>query len=193
MEFKGPKGYIKALQFLMKDNPKYNFFYDFILKNAIEKKRESFTKEEKKELDEILQGEKFPGKECYDNSRRLILRRKGNKLDYYEGWVDVGFLPVEHAWCEYNGKIVDVTLVERKPDELKDIPKKYRDDVANHTKKYQKAVYYGVKIPKCFVFHELLNNKTYNILSDFAFTCIKPLKEGRKPPSYCGDLSEYKV
>lgn len=189
----GPKNYIKGLKFLMKNNPNYQFYYDFIYKNAKEKKRQSFTKQEQKELDEILLDEKFPEKECYNNSRRLLLRRKGDKLDYYEGWVDAGLFPIEHAWCEFKGKIVDVTLVDREPHELKDLPEEHRKHVSEHTKKeYPKATYYGVKLPRKFVFHQLVNGKTY-LLTDFAFTCMKPLKEGKKPPPYCGDVDEYKI
>lgn len=190
----GPKTFIESLKRLMgENNPNYRFYYDFILKNAEEKQKESFTEQEEQELLDIIGSDKYPEKECYTNSRKLLLHQKGEQLDYFEGWVDAGMIPVEHAWCEYNGKIVDVTLVDREPEDLKNIPVKHREQVSEHTKhSYPDAVYYGVKIPQRFVMHEMVEQRPY-VLNDFVLTCIKPLKEGRKTPDFCGDLKEYKV
>lgn len=48
-------------------------------------------------------------KQCYQNSQRLMVCQNEVKFKYYEGLVG-SIIPLQHAWLELDGKIVDVTL-----------------------------------------------------------------------------------
>jgi hypothetical protein len=195
----GPQAYIKALRMLYNNNPNGQAYYDFILSNAVEKKKEIFTKTEQDSLQHVF-SYRYPAKECYKNAQTLAVCN--DELDYVEGWVDSGLpIQIEHAWNEYNGKVIDVTLVLRTEQELKKIllgtHKKNAKELAKkdeETKRFEKTAYYGIKLPKKYVNHSLLESGIHtNLLGGFYFTCIKPLQKGEKPPKNCGDLSDYKL
>jgi hypothetical protein len=64
-----------------------------------------------------------------------------NDLKYYEGIAYNGLLPLEHAWCVSDSKVIDVTW------EVND--KKFKE---NHDKT---CIYYGIEIPADFVWKNI--------------------------------------
>ncbi len=77
-------------------------------------------------------------KQCYYNSQLLALEEN---IQYIEGYAFDGLLPLEHAWCVSDGKVIDVTweVTDRKNKE-------------NHD---QTCIYYGIEIPKGFVWENM--------------------------------------
>lgn len=192
----GPAEYIRALRVLYDNNPDGRAYYDFILRNAKEKKKESFTKEEQEELRHIFSS-KYPAKACYKNAQTLAVCNP--ELDYVEGWADSGLpIQIEHAWNEYHGKILDVTLVLRTEKDLKKIiPSEFARKLSEEderTKRFEKTSYYGIKIPKDFLEDRLEKTQIHgNYLGEFFFTCIRPLQKGGKSPKNCGDVVGYNI
>ncbi len=183
------KTFVESLKRLMGDkNENASFYYDFILNNGVEKNRKEHGD---KKTENEMKGNRFPSKECFSNAQKIAFSHP--KFDYVEGIVDTGLIPVEHAWNELNGKIIDVTLVEREPEYYDYMQKKFRQSLSENSKKeYQNANYFGVKIPLSFVRHTVLEKEVFSdVLKDFVFSCIKPAKENKKIPEYCGDLSKY--
>jgi len=139
-KFRGSKGidasiYIKSLRQLMKDNPNYAKYYDWVLESG--KKFDAIKNEDKKITKELMNKLSFEPKvkECYYTSALALLDIPD--LKYYEGWIvreDLP-IPIEHAWNEYKGKLVDFTtkLWKGKPN----------------------ASYFGVEIPKDFVLKQM--------------------------------------
>lgn len=194
----GLKNYITALK-TIQPNKTGKEYYEFIIKNAVEKKKEPFTDDERKEIRHIFY-ERFPGSQCYRNAQTLSICNP--ELDYVEGWVESGLpIPIEHAWNEYHGKILDVTLIPRTENELKKIlPSGLRKNAKELAKqdaeatRFDDAIYYGVKISKRYINNIVLDRMIHsNFLGEFFLTCIKPLKDGQKPPKNCGDLTHYKL
>jgi hypothetical protein len=194
----GPIEYIKALRMLHEKNPEGVAYYDFILNNAVEKKKQPFTEKEKEELSHIFSS-RFPAKECYSNAQQLAICN--DELDYVEGWVDSGLpIQIEHAWNEYRGKIIDVTLVQRNEKELKKIlPSEFRrhaktlEDQDRETKRLENATYYGVKLPRNYLIKTIFKKQIHtSFLGEFFYHCIHPAQKGLKPPKECGDLKEFK-
>jgi hypothetical protein len=106
-----PKTYTRQLKKLMQMHRQVAF-YDFMLEKGKEFK-EHFTLnyKDRKVLD-WLQRRRPKIKGCYYNSQMLILDNK--ELKYFEGFATTKTLglPLEHAWCVYKDKIVDVTWKE---------------------------------------------------------------------------------
>ena len=195
----GPHAYIKALRMLYDKNPNGQAYYDFILGNAVEKKKQSFTKEEQDSLDHIFSS-RYPAKECYRNAQSLAICN--DELDYVEGWVDSGLpIQIEHAWNEYKGKIIDVTLILRTEKELKKIlPQELKhnaktlEEQDRETKRIENATYYGIKIPKKYLIKTVFDKKVHSpFLGEFFFACIRPTQQGLKTRKECGDLTGYKL
>jgi len=84
-------------------------------------------------------------KQCYYNSQLLLLDNR-SRLRYYEGWCLSNIVPIEHAWCMLDGRVLDVTL------ELAD--KQLNHDRADATE------YYGLEIPLEFVRSNMLDTET---------------------------------
>ena len=189
MEFgSGPREYIKALRVLYDGNPNGKAFYDFILRNAQEKKKQDFTKEEQTELDHIF-SQRFPAKQCYANAQTLAICN--DDIDYVEGWVDSGLpIQIEHAWN---------ALILRTDDELtKILPKEFKHNAKTlykqdeETKRFENAIYYGIKIPKKYMNRVVMDKKIHtSLLGEFYYHCIHPMQKGLAPPRHCGDVHEY--
>jgi len=79
-------------------------------------------------------------KQCYYNSQLLALEASED-IQYIEGYAFDGLLPLEHAWCVSDGKVIDVTweVTDRKNKE-------------NHD---QTCIYYGIEIPMDFVWENM--------------------------------------
>jgi len=185
----GLTNYIKGIKYLKRDNPEYVAYYDFILNNSKEKKRGPLTEEAEKELQNLG---KYPIKECYRNAQTLSICNKDIK--YIEGWVEPTDIPIpiEHAWNEYKGKIIDVTLKQRNATDFSiwDVSE-LRKELAERT--HEDATYLGVEIPTIYVAKSVLKLKMHTtLLPHFFFNCIVPKKRNELVPEECGDMKNYK-
>lgn len=81
-------------------------------------------------------------RECFKNAADLALKRDG--FEYYEGLAlsaSVPILPVRHAWCMKDGRVVDNTWPAA-PGSL----------------------YMGVHVPRTTLVQQLVTNRVYGIL-----------------------------
>ncbi len=99
-------------------------------------------------------------KQCYYNSQMLALE---GDLKYFEGIAYNGLLPLEHAWCVSDSKVIDVTW------EVND--KKFKE---NHDKT---CIYYGIEIPTDFVWKNMLERE---LAEPLIFKFISTKKEMQK-------------
>ena len=112
-------------------------------------------------------------KECFKNAQRLAWLAG---LDYWEGYVACGIIPIIHAFNTYNGKVIDFTLgpkhkyntskrytLRRRGNILGTIPDTY--------------AYLGIKIPLDIIEKEMLKHKAYICLLD-DWMCHHPLLNG---------------
>jgi hypothetical protein len=53
-------------------------------------------------------GERGQEKMCYRNAYHLAT--SDPRVTYVEGYVHIGILPIEHAWCVRDGNVIDPTL-----------------------------------------------------------------------------------
>jgi hypothetical protein len=109
-------------------------FYDFILKNGNEFKKHFVSDYKDKAIRGWLQGRSPKIKACYYNAQMLLLDNRKEGLKYFEGYATTKTLglPLEHAWCIYKGKVVDVSWKEDGDE------------------------YFGVEIPLDFVSKEIV-------------------------------------
>lgn len=61
---------------------------------------------------------RFPLGMCFRNAMRFVLDRLGQGIDdghvlYAEGYATTGLLPVQHAWLDVGGRVVDLTWRRR--------------------------------------------------------------------------------
>ena len=63
----------------------------------------------------LIESFRFPVKQCYANSQRVVTftglspNPDGHELRYVEGY-GLGMIPVLHGWLSLNGKVVDLTM-----------------------------------------------------------------------------------
>jgi hypothetical protein len=106
-----------------------NIFYDFILAKGI-----MFHKREPSKNFEIVKKLPFRAKvkECFYTSQMLALEDDKN-IKYFEGYGFDDIMPVEHAWCVIDGKVVDLTWEKK-------------DKMFNKNNDGN-CIYFGVEIP----------------------------------------------
>jgi hypothetical protein len=130
--------FLRATKQMMSSNPHAVRFYDLILS-----KGQLFKGRDLSNNFELIKKLPFKPKvkECYYNSQMLALEGNGN-IKYFEGYAFDDLLPVEHAWCIIDNKVVDLTW------EVKD--KMFKKDYSKET------VYFGIEIPIAFIRKHIL-------------------------------------
>lgn len=107
-------------------------------------------------------GKRGTPKNCYKNAFRLMTSNP-EYYTYVEGYVDIGVLSIEHAWCiNPSGIVVDPTL---------EAPEKAKTIVKPHG-------YFGVAFSSDYVFKLAIKTKGYGVL-DFN---NRELYDGKVPP-----------
>ena len=87
----------------------YNGPADFILKEGTQFKSEPLTEDEQRIVDKMTWlTTQFKMKECFYNAQSLA--QALNDVDYVEGYLFSGFIPIEHGWNTINGKVIDFTM-----------------------------------------------------------------------------------
>lgn len=170
--FTGPKSMVEGMKWLLRDNKEAVKFYDFLLDNGKQKKTADLTSKEKSEVVACTRRRRGIRSACFYNAQMLTLD-SCEKLTYHEGYAaseELG-IPLEHAWNEFNGKVID------------------------NTWKKKKVTYFGVKIPIKFIRHQIVEKeKSTDMMNNFWRVCVRPLQEGgKKVPEKCGDMDEYKI
>ncbi len=95
----------------------YKNIYDFVLREGKMYESIQLTPEERKATMKritSLNG-KFAQNQCFNNSGNLAMSDIKNKIKYVEGFIfkrESG-IPILHAWNEINGKVVDLTLINK--------------------------------------------------------------------------------
>lgn len=90
------------------DGMVYSCLEEYVLKNGRAFESIALTPLEQRIVKSTMARASWPSGYCYDNARRLT-RKSRHAMRYVEGYATSGILPVQHAWCELNGKVVDVT------------------------------------------------------------------------------------
>jgi hypothetical protein len=106
-------------------------------------------------------GKRKTMKACYMNSYRLATGDPD--LTYVEGYVNIGIMPIEHAWViDGAGFVIDPTLVA--PD-----PKKHVNPLG----------YFGIPFKTSYIQKVALRSKVYGIL----YYTNRPLMTGEDKPT----------
>jgi len=138
---------VKMHQSMGKSMKNMGYKYDspqaFLLEKGIQYKSQPLTDDEKAIVDEAFKnfGKDYKFKECYYNAQLTAIYDGSDKLQYVEGRATGGILPVDHAWLEINGKVVDPTWTEGMVKGGKPILGTFPD----------KTDYLGVIIPKSII------------------------------------------
>jgi hypothetical protein len=112
--------------------------------------------------EDTFKGRRGKAKMCYQNASHLMLNSAD--LIYVEGYVDVGPIPVAHAWCiDSEGTVIDPTLQD---------PKKAKTSV------YPRG-YFGIPFSREYVMKVLLRTKMYGLLDGMS---NRRLFEGKDSP-----------
>lgn len=101
--------------------------------------------------------QKFPMKQCYANSQKVVLGAAGDEFRYAEGYVMLESLPIpiQHAWLDLNGAVVDLTLRKQgKGSELRSLGTT------------PGAAYWGATFPTSDVRKFVLSTQYYGSLID---------------------------
>lgn len=95
----------------------YKNIFDFTCIEGKMYKSQSFTTEERKSTVKRINSLNgmFAPNQCFSNSGKLAMSDSKNKIKYVEGFIfkrEIG-IPILHAWNEINGKIIDITLINK--------------------------------------------------------------------------------
>lgn len=108
---------IELSGYFKQDDFYYKNIYDFILKEGKVYQSQPFTSEERKfvlKRIKSLNGT-FAPHHCFSNSGKLAMADHKEKIKYVEGFIfkeEIG-IPILHAWNEINGKVIDITLINK--------------------------------------------------------------------------------
>lgn len=95
----------------------YKNIYDLILREGKLYKSQPFTSEENKSVTKRIRSLNgtFAPHQCFSNSGKLAMADHKEKIKYVEGFIfkeEIG-IPILHAWNEINGKVIDITLINK--------------------------------------------------------------------------------
>jgi len=83
-------------------------------------------------------------KECYRNATRYVLFNPGSGFEYFEGYAMSGLgIPMMHAWCERDGRVLDLT---------------WRDP--------ENCFYKGIRVPAEILRDKVIRARAYGVLVD---------------------------
>ncbi len=141
-KFKQSKGYY------------YSSLFDFLLQEGGLYKSKKLTRVELAIVNSALARLKIEPekKQCYYNSQLLVLADSYLMLKFVEGFAFNGLLPVAHAWCEVNEKIIDITWTDNDKIRLGEFS--------------ERVSYFGVTIPREKILERILKTATACSLID---------------------------
>lgn len=97
--------------------------------------------------DKTFDGERGEVHGCYMNAYRLM--DSNSKMTYVEGYVNLGGLPIQHAWCvDKNGNVIDPTLTAPVPG-----------------KTIVPIGYFGIPFNRNYVYATAVKTGVYGVLS----------------------------
>ena len=88
---------------------KYSSIEDYVVKNGTLFTSAPLTSTELEIVYHAAGTGKFPIRQCFANSQKLLLNDYSDKLVYVEGYASA-IIPVHHAWIAINNKVVDLTM-----------------------------------------------------------------------------------
>jgi len=95
----------------------YKNIYDFTLKEGKVYASQPFTSEEHKFVTKRVRSLNgtFAPNHCFLNSGKLVMADSKDKIKYVEGFIfkKEDEVPILHAWNEINGKVIDITLINK--------------------------------------------------------------------------------
>ena len=139
-------------------NDQYKSPNDYVLQHGHLYESAELTIEERGALAQLNPRE-YKVRECYYNAQFIAITFP--EFSYVEGMA-IGIVPVDHAWVELNGKVIDMTWTEHGPV-LGVIP--------------EDSGYYGVVIPTRQVWESIRAHHTWKPLID-DFECRLPMLRG---------------
>jgi hypothetical protein len=95
----------------------YKNIFDFTNREGKMYESQPFTSEERKTVIKRINSLNgtFAPNQCFSNSGKLAMCDHKNKIKYVEGFIfkkEAG-IPILHAWNEINGKVIDITLINK--------------------------------------------------------------------------------
>lgn len=93
----------------------YRGQYDFVLQHAKFYSPQELTREEKNIVKDAIKNLGFVPqmKQCFYNAQMLACVDMLGKIKYCEGFAN-SIIPVNHAWCTINDKVIDLTWRDKK-------------------------------------------------------------------------------
>jgi hypothetical protein len=92
--------------------------------------------------------------ECFYNSQRMMVvdAARDKLLRYIEGYIVVGdtAVPIQHAWCQFNGKVIDLTTRRN--------IKQTKDRIEYH--------YFGMEFDHGIIFKNMMLHRYYNPVAE---------------------------
>lgn len=88
---------------------KFSCVEDYVVSNGQLFNSVALTPEELHIIYTACDNNKFPIKECFANSQKIVSNDMSGKLVYVEGYAS-GIIPVHHGWVGINGKVIDLTM-----------------------------------------------------------------------------------
>lgn len=142
-----------------KFNAQYKSPNDYVLQHGHLYESTELTEAEREVLHQLNPRE-YKIRECYYNAQFIAITFP--EFNYVEG-LATGVIPVDHAWCELNGKVIDMTWVEQGSPILGVIP--------------EDSEYYGVVLPTEQVWTSIRAHHAWKPLID-DFECRWPMLRG---------------
>jgi hypothetical protein len=95
----------------------YKNIFDFTLREGKVYESQPFTSEERKFVIKRINSlnGSFAPNQCFSNSGKLAMADATEKIKYVEGFIfkeETG-IPILHAWNEINGKVIDITIINK--------------------------------------------------------------------------------
>lgn len=141
---------------------KYSCVEDYIAKNGTAFSSAELTDEEFEIVSQAAGTAKYPIKQCFGNSQRLVVNDTTGKLIYIEGFVS-RIIPIHHGWVAINGKVIDLTIRHESCLKLHRY-KRFKDRVLGVLPKAQE--YIGVAFSKEAILESMRTTGMYQSLID---------------------------
>jgi len=137
----------------------YKNLYDFTLREGKMYEKKNLTPEERMFVMKRIKSlnGSFAQNQCFHNSGKLAMGDLKDKIKYVEGFVfkaETG-IPILHAWNEINGKVIDITLINKFGEFTLGL---FENDIA----------YRGTIFPIDYIRRMFISKNSRSILSDIS-------------------------
>jgi len=135
---------------------------DYLLQHGKWFESQSLTKDERAKLLLVLGKERFPIKECFSNSQKVIVYHKRAGLKYFEGYFfrEGICFPILHGWLSLNDKVIDLTARLKQPRHSGRLRNRVLGEFP------EGRVYFGAEMDLEWILSRILRTKSWGSLLD---------------------------